>query len=666
MDVLKEVPHMREQMRHPIDCVRGLIGRLHQAVARRPRRWGTALALLVVGTVAVVAALPRITSASETSVLANGSFEQGFVHIPGCGIVGAGWGCFTNGGAANYGFYDDEWELTVADGHHSQLVEINTNNLAAGDADRYAGIYQTARVVKGAKYTLSLRGMIRTSNTEGDPWRYRVQVGYLNWPQGDWRDVENWTDVGWNDYFKRTEPGGFSAFQTSFVPDADAITLFIRVWKKWGVAYEELDVNLDEIALVGPAPDRGVRGHGKEQEMGPRDGPMAGGTGGPVGSPGMDGGYAGEVGWPGTPDNGPLICNGPDLVYNGSFEQGFADTPLGMVGRGWGAFTNGGAANFGFYDEEWEPVVADGHHGQLIEINTRSVYPADANRYAGIYQRIEGLHKGATYELTLRGLLRGEGSEDDPYRFAAQWGVGTSPDWSRLESDEWEEMNLGPIYDRTEPGAMAVYSARFKAPSDSAVLFIRGWKKWGITNDEMDFNVDAIRVQACQPDGKGWGSGGPAGGMNPDGWRAGGMGDGGAACLYVVKPGDSLGAIALQFGVDVDTLMRANGVENADLIYVGQKFEIPGCGKGGPVGDRPVDGPQRPPVDERPTDRPGKGEPEIDRGPEVMYTVQSGDMLGAIAAAYGLDVYELARYNGIDNLNVIYVGQVLRIPSHAN
>jgi LysM repeat protein len=364
----------------------------------------------------------------------------------------------------------------------------------------------------------------------------------------------------------------------------------------------------------------------------------------------------------------PLVCTGPDLLYNGSFEQGFADTPLGEVGRGWGAFTNGGAANFGFYDEQWEPVVADGDHGQLIEINSKGVFPTDPDRYAGIYQRVEGLHPGATYEFSLRGLLRGEGNEEDPYRFSAQWGVGTNPDWSKVDDDDWKEMNLGPIYKRTEPGGMATYTARFEAPASHIVIFIRGWKKWGITNVEMDFNLDAIRLNGCQPAKMG-GTGGPD--------HDGGMDQDGSNCVYVVKPGDSLGAIAERFGVSMDAIMRANGIDNADLIYVGQKFEIPGCGQSGPPSGQmpmnppgeaggppqgeeqmrpePQSGPERPGADERGGSHSGRS-----------YTVQDGDMLGAIAATYGLDAYALASFNGIDNMNLIVVGQVLRIPDNAN
>lgn len=647
---------MREQIRLTLGRLAcDLQRRLRQASPRQRKLWSAALALSVVAVVTTVAALPRIMRASEENILANGGFEHGFVAVPGCGIVGSQWNCFTNGGAANYGFYDDSWDLVVAEGDHSQLIEINTKDMAAGDNDRYAGLSQTARVVKGQPYRFSMRGMIRTTSTEGDPWRYSVQVGTLDRPNGDWRDVTNWVDVGWNTYYPRTEPGSFSDFQTIFVPQSEVITVFIRVWKKWGVAFEELDVDLDAIALVGPAPRR----QAEMPKMGGMGGPMQAGPmqDGPTQQGPMEQGPAQPMGWAEQPKwDRPLVCNGQDLVFNGSFEQGFADTPLGAVGRGWGAFTNGGAAAYGFYDEQWTPVVADGKHGQLIEINSKGIYPTDADRYAGIYQRLDGLYPGATYELTLRGLLRGEGDEEDPYRFAAQWGIGQNPDWMQVE--EWTEMDLGAIAKRTEPGSMATYTVRFEAPGRGAVLFIRGWKKWAITNVEMDFNLDAISVRACEP----------AGGAMP-GQGQGGPEMGGANCLYVVKPGDSLGAIAERFGVSMDAIMRANGVADADMIYVGQKFEIPGCGKPGqdmggmqepmPTEQGPMDGPQRPK---------GEGRPDSAEQPRMgkSYTVREGDSLGAIAERFGVDVYALASANGIDNMNMIYAGQELRIPALAN
>ncbi len=47
------------------------------------------------------------------------------------------------------------------------------------------------------------------------------------------------------------------SFSTTMTAPSGKITLFVRVWKKWGTAYKELDVNLDAISLVGK-PTKGV------------------------------------------------------------------------------------------------------------------------------------------------------------------------------------------------------------------------------------------------------------------------------------------------------------------------------------------------------------------------------------------------------------------------
>lgn len=225
---------------------------------RRCGRRVRLMRLLLSAALAVVTLLVHTSPAAADQTLRNGSFEGGFVDQPHCRWrndgdepqVGAGWGCFTNQGAARYGFYADAWSPVVADGAYSQLIEINTWGLENGDNDRYAGIYQTVPTTPGAVYRLSLRGMIRTTNLEGDPWRYRVQVGYLHGAVSDWSKVRNWTDVGWDTYYPRTEPGAFSDYQTTLRAQHDQITLFIRAWKKWGLANEEVDVNLDAVTLV--------------------------------------------------------------------------------------------------------------------------------------------------------------------------------------------------------------------------------------------------------------------------------------------------------------------------------------------------------------------------------------------------------------------------------
>ena len=45
----------------------------------------------------------------------------------------------------------------------------------------------------------------------------------------------------------------------------------------------------------------------------------------------------------------------------------------------------------------------------------------------------------------------------------------------------------------------------------------------------------------------------------------------------------------------------------------------------------------------------------------VLYTVQSGDSLMKIAKIYGKSVHELAELNGITNVNLIYVGQKIKL-----
>jgi D-alanyl-D-alanine carboxypeptidase len=46
--------------------------------------------------------------------------------------------------------------------------------------------------------------------------------------------------------------------------------------------------------------------------------------------------------------------------------------------------------------------------------------------------------------------------------------------------------------------------------------------------------------------------------------------------LYVVQAGDTLGAIAAQFGVTLDALMQANGITDPASLQVGQVLTIPG------------------------------------------------------------------------------------------
>jgi hypothetical protein len=221
----------------------------------------TALLLLV----ALFSLWPATGQATDSAhkkgannLLVNGGFEEGFLYYPECGHVGKGWQCFTNNGQIEYGFYDDQWAPVVDKGSHSQLIELDTKNWGVSDPDRYAGIYQTVRVEPGAAYQFAMRGMIRTTDNNSnhrDPYRYRVQFGWTFGPNPDWTAVQKWVDVGWNRYDDRLQPGRFNNFSAKILAQEELMTIYVRVWKKWGDVNEELNVNLDNLSLVGSSVD---------------------------------------------------------------------------------------------------------------------------------------------------------------------------------------------------------------------------------------------------------------------------------------------------------------------------------------------------------------------------------------------------------------------------
>jgi len=502
----------------------------------------SAAVALTVGAFLVFPKLPFASPASER--ITNGSFEEGF----GPDGVGLGWYKFDNGGNASYGWYDDTWTPVVWDGLHSQLIEINTRCRGASDPDRYAGIYQTVAVVPGATYTLKIRGMIRAQDGDPvitgqeDPYSYRVQWGFDPAGGTDWRAVTNWVELPWDEVYPRTAPGKMLEYSTNFVAPSSKITIFIRVWKKWGTAGREVDVNLDGISLAGPAP-ADVKPPEVDISVPPY--PAVGKTWPVKVTASNDVGIVSLKFYDGSSligsvsfSTGPLTLekeflwtpatSGPhvlkaeasdasgkissvtitvnvgqwiEFIRNGSFEGGFS--PDG-VGLGWGKFDNGGNASYGWYDDTWFPVVWDGLHSQLIEINTRCRGASDPDRYAGIYQVVSGLTSGATYEFSLAALLRAaEGDpaitgDEDPYSYVVQWGYDPAggTDWRAVTNWTFIPVNL---YPRLSPGKFSRYSVTFKAPSSRITIFIRLWKKWGTAGREVDFNLDGVSLKGYEP-----------------------------------------------------------------------------------------------------------------------------------------------------------------------
>ena len=99
---------------------------------------------------------------------------------------------------------------------------------------------------------------------------------------------------------------------------------------------------------------------------------------------------------------------------------------------------------------------------------------------------------------------------------------------------------------------------------------------------------------------------------------------------YTVRRGDSPYEIAQRFGVDLNSLLAANGLNQRSAIYPGDELLIPGGG--------------------------------ASSGAAVAYTIRRGDTLGGIADRHGISLRSLLQANGLSSRSVIYPGDTLTIP----
>lgn len=101
-----------------------------------------------------------------------------------------------------------------------------------------------------------------------------------------------------------------------------------------------------------------------------------------------------------------------------------------------------------------------------------------------------------------------------------------------------------------------------------------------------------------------------------------------SSIIHIVRAGETLYSIARYYGVDMWALARANNIINPNQIYVGQRLTIyRACTTG------------------------------------FIHVVQAGETLYRIAIRYGISAWSIAQANGIYNMNHIWVGQRLLIPS---
>ena len=119
---------------------------------------------------------------------------------------------------------------------------------------------------------------------------------------------------------------------------------------------------------------------------------------------------------------------------------------------------------------------------------------------------------------------------------------------------------------------------------------------------------------------------------------------------YQVRPGDTLGAIAIAFDTSVEAIMRSNGIQNARSLRIGQELIIPMPPEAMPrsSGTRHV---RASSAGKRATS-PAGGKHHV---------LRSGETLGHVALKYGTSVDRLKALNGIRDVRKVQVGQKLRV-----
>lgn len=490
------------------------------------------------------------------NLIYNGGFEHGFSAQNSCGMVGEGWGCFTSGGQAGYGFYDDQWERVVASGSHAQLIEVNTKQEFGGQ-NHTAGIFQQVSVIPGEIYTLNLQALMRANDLDsgGDPWRYVMLVGFTHDGSANWQDaIVQEIDVG--PIQDRVDPSGYYPVSLQVQAMGERLTVFMAGRMKWGDWKREVDFNVDDVSLIGA----------QYETMPPE--PVH-----PIEPP------------PPPPQeivSTMLVCDSYNHIRGGDFEKGFQTNG---VGRYWAPYNNGGAATFGYYDDAWAPVVARNHHAQLLEINTYGRAATEPNRLIGIYQTVDGLEPGATYEFGVRSMIREAvvHSEEDSNRYEVYWGYehGSNPGWDPTALDGWYGMPVDDIYLRTDPGPYSSFSQHFVADSQSMVLYLFGLKKWATVEREVNFDFDVAYIKKCRevevhepappvvdhyhydkhvdaiPPSH------PPVATQP------------AMCSYLVEAGDTLATIAWQVGTTPRALAKMNDIGSPYTIWVMQPLTVP-------------------------------------------------------------------------------------------
>ena len=160
----------------------------------------------------------------------------------------------------------------------------------------------------------------------------------------------------------------------------------------------------------------------------------------------------------------------------------------------------------------------------------------------------------------------------------------------------------------------------------------------------------------------------------------------GATKEYVVKSGDTLGAIAYGNGINIRQLKELNNLES-DVLKVGQKLKIPAEKVAKPVetakvqpakkteASKPVKAVDealseveevKPEVTSAPDPKPvEEPAPAVDDANTLTYTVQDGEDITDVSIRWGVTASAIRELNNLGENDKLKAGQVLRLPADA-
>ena len=170
----------------------------------------------------------------------------------------------------------------------------------------------------------------------------------------------------------------------------------------------------------------------------------------------------------------------------------------------------------------------------------------------------------------------------------------------------------------------------------------------------------------------------------------------GEDCVHEIRAGDTLFQLSLAYGVTVNDIAKASGIDNPDRIAVGQHITIPDCGTTGfippPTSVPPptIDPQTLPPttdpdaielaaddtretlIEQAQTTLLDNAQSDVEiefriqaaalPTPSSSYTVQQNDTLYGIAVQLGTTVDVLAALNDIVDVDSLEAGRVLQTP----